>query len=313
MKTMKPNTRRLRLIGLAVGIPILFLAMVVFLIPKEPHYDGRPISAWIEDLTGPVNPQYGAVGSEALPKLIQQAPGGEIVPALRATLRRGRSLFDTLYIKIHPHFPEILAKKFEAPNPVRDGQLRYRAALILYYIGPEARGAASELIGALQDPNPEVRRVAANTLGHFAGDPKVIRTLKGGLEDSNPSVRRAALASLSAVQEESRITEFAARLLEDSDAGVRRDAAQLLKNLGSAATPAIPSLVNALRDENDDVLRFAAQALGRIGPKARQALPALLEVLQENRPYTETTIRWALRKIDPEALEQIASEPGLTY
>lgn len=300
---MKPE-RRLLVIAAAAVLALLLLATAaVWMVAREPIYDGRPISEWIDDLAGPVNPVYGAVASEALPRLLQQTPGSEIVPALGATLRRGRTHFDRFHVWIHPRLPNRLAAAVRRPDPTRDTQLRYRAALILYYLGSDARSSVHKLIDSMNDPDDEVRRVVTNALGNMEAHPKVTAALRTALADSSDGVRRAALQSFSGLESNPVVVLEAAKLLADPAAGVRIDAAQLLKNLGPDAKPAIPALIHALDDRNDDVLRFAAQALGRIGPDARNAVPALLEAFQRNRPYTRTTIRWALRQIDPVTLE----------
>jgi hypothetical protein len=52
---------------------------------------------WIDDLAGTVNPTSGSVGSDALPKLLRQIPGKEIVSARASTQQWGRTSFDRLY------------------------------------------------------------------------------------------------------------------------------------------------------------------------------------------------------------------------
>jgi hypothetical protein len=168
---MKLKRRSVLALGGALAGLLVLAAAVVWFISREPVYDGRPISLWIDDLAGPVNPTYGSVGSAALPKLLREIPGQEIVPPLASTLQRGRTSFDKLYNRMYPRLPLSIASRLEMPNPARDAQLRYRAALILYYLGEDARGAAPELIKALDDSNTEVRRVAANALGNFKGHP----------------------------------------------------------------------------------------------------------------------------------------------
>jgi hypothetical protein len=69
--------------------------------------------------------------------------------------------------------------------------------------------------------------------------------------------------------------------LTANDAAVRRRAASALGELGAAASPAVPALVEALSDEDATVRRAAAQALGAIGPEASAATPALTGALED--------------------------------
>ncbi|HVR34535.1 MAG TPA: HEAT repeat domain-containing protein [Methylomirabilota bacterium] len=214
-------------------------------------------------------------------------PVGTEVARMELHYADGETSFDRLYSTVYPRLPMSIAARLEMPNPARDAQLRYRAALILYYLGEDARRAAPALVKALDDSDTEVRRVAANALGNFKDRPGATEALRLALADPHDSVRGAALQSLSHVEHGSVVALEAGRLLADPKPGVRIDAAQLLKNLGPEAKPAIPALIEALQDENADVLRFAAQALGSIGPEARAAVPGLIEVLEEDRPYAD--------------------------
>ena len=70
------------------------------------------------------------------------------------------------------------------------------------------------------------------------------------------------------------------RELADSDYEVRRVAAQDLGYIGSAATDAVPALVETLRtDANGSVRQAAAGALAEIGASAPEVVPALAEAL----------------------------------
>ena len=59
----------------------------------------------------------------------------------------------------------------------------------------------------------------------------------------------------------------------------RWNAAFRLGQMGSAASPATPALIKALRDKDVRVVWYSIHALGHIGPDAKAALPALHEAL----------------------------------
>lgn len=296
--------RRLHLVWLLVILVLLLAGVGLMIFQKEPVYEGRPISEWIMQLTGGVGGTASAVASPVLPKLVQQQPGPEAVPYLRKTLRRGTTPLDRVYLAIFPKLPARISKKLPAPNPPRDAQLRYRSALILYYMGPAAQGAIPVLIRALHDEDVQVRRVAASVLGNLnSAAAKAAPGLMRLLGDQTVEVRRAALKALRAVDpDQTEVIFKCAEMLKDPDDGVRTDAAQMLKDFGPAAKVAVRALIKALEDKNADVFRFAAQSLGKIGPDAQEAVPGLMQALREKKPFTETTIRWALNQIDPDAL-----------
>ncbi len=314
MTEFQPNSRtnmkRYRYMALAFLTVVLAIGLFFSLLPKEPVYEGRPISAWIGQLTGGVGSSAGAVSSHTLPKLLEQKPGKEIVPYLRQTLHRGTSLKDQAYAKIYFKLPAFLQRKLPMPNPARDAELRYRAGLIFYYMGPEAKEALRDLVESLKDPDAEVRRISATVLGSLGADAKSAAPgLTTASRDPSPDVRRAALKALAGAGSDPVATvPVLAQLLKDPEEGVRTDAAQILRDLGPKAKTAVPELIAALADPNEDVFRFAALALGRIGPDAKEAVPALLQALRDNRPYSETTIRWALGQIDPQGRTKATAE-----
>src|SRR5262249_30312492 len=139
--------KRSRAILVLAAALLLLLSVLVFVFwsPKEPVYQGRPISEWIEQMSGSIGDSAGAVSSEALPKLLQQDPGREIVPCLCRVLHRGRGVGQRIFAWLYPKLPAALAARLPALNPARDAELRYRSALILYYLGPTASNAVPAL------------------------------------------------------------------------------------------------------------------------------------------------------------------------
>jgi HEAT repeat protein len=149
----------------------------------------------------------------------------------------------------------------------RDADVRSRAAQVLGLIGPEAQAAAPTLVEVLRDPEARVRVRAAEALWQIAQDP-------------------AGVALLPAV-------------LGGEDGVLRRDAARCLGQMGPAARPAVPALVEALRDADDVTRVLVAEVLGRIGPGAAAAVPALAEALREPDDPISRTAAGALEQIGP--------------
>jgi HEAT repeat protein len=121
----------------------------------------------------------------------------------------------------------------------RDPSVRLRAVRALRDLGAAARFALPDLIAALNDPDPEVRRAAVNAVQ--AVQPA----------DAPPSellVRSIALD------------------LQSPDAGIRLLAVRTLGRFGRRAGVVAESVQGLLADPDPDVRRAAADALGRIAP-----------------------------------------------
>lgn len=99
-----------------------------------------------------------------------------------------------------------------------------------------------QLIAALQDRAPPVRRGAADALG------KIAKTAPA----QNDPARQGEMQKTSAG-------------LQNGDPAVRRQSAETLGRMGHEAGPAIPALVNRLEDQDASVRNAAADALKNIG------------------------------------------------
>ena len=98
------------------------------------------------------------------------------------------------------------------------------------------------LLGALKDPDAEVREWAAHGLYYQIG--------------------KKAKAALPALVD----------ALKDQNAVVRNRAASTLGNIGAEAQSAVPALIDALADQAAEAYGAAAQALAKIGVTAFGAM-----------------------------------------
>ena len=73
---------------------------------------------------------------------------------------------------------------------------------------------------------------------------------------------------------------------------------QASRQLGAAARPAVPALVEALTDKSLGIRPTAAAALGEIGPDAKDAIPALTATLKEKDETVRTAAAEAIKKIE---------------
>jgi HEAT repeat protein len=234
----------------------------------EPFYRDRSASAWRRDLAQP--------DANARSKTTDELAEGkaDAVPVLAAILGSGG-----------------------------DAEARWRAADALGRLGADARGAGPELIRALDDPDPHVKTIAAQTLEKLA--PHVPEAVSALIK---------AFPRVEAIRAVCRYGEKAAEavpplvgLLKNSDPPVRWNAARALGKLQETAKSAIPDLVAAMGDPDKDVREHAAEALGDIGPAAADSVPALVKVLADPEPMVRRDAVRALGQMGPAAKAALAA------
>jgi hypothetical protein len=145
-------------------------------------------------------------------------------------------------------------------------------------------------------PKPILQEVdGANVFFHIGSNsiPYAIALLK----HDSPTVRRAAAWGLGGLRRQTAAADQAipalADALIDRDRMVRFDAALSLKEMGPAASIAVPALSQVVANtgtgpETNDLFYLravAAVALGKIGPAATNALPVLQSALHEPNAY----------------------------
>jgi len=155
-----------------------------------------------------------------------------------------------------------------------------------------ALGAAAVevLIEAMSNPNMDIRRNAAKSLG-MIGDARAIRSLFKALSDEEWFVRESASWALAHITD-ARIPGILTTALKDDNAVVRESAAKALAELADALT--IDALVEALQDNEYAVAESAAQALSNIGA---QAVGSLLAAFRDSSSAIRHAIAEALEKI----------------
>ncbi len=153
-------------------------------------------------------------------------------------------------------------KKFFA---AKEWQKRRSAAKTLRFVQveDERSPAIPLLVRLLQDPEAEVRRAAATSLGELAPHSRLAMTeLKLALRDRQPAVRIAALKALCRFrQSEDKVPEVEmAALVDDADIAVRAAAIRALPTF-SLEVPLLNRLILRLGDEHVLVRRAAFQQL----------------------------------------------------
>ena len=179
-------------------------------------------------------------------------------------------------------------------NSLKDKEsvIKYRAAEALGRIGPAARDALPEVIGATDDVNTfETRQAAATALGQIALDKNgpsgnVLNALYDRLrKDSSSQVRLASIRALTTLGGplDSKMRLGLVKALDlvvykDLEPSVRiwADMAvmSVLKNVD---TDRVDRIAGELKNTDAATRAEAAQVLGTFGPDAKRALPPLMK------------------------------------
>ena len=148
-------------------------------------------------------------------------------------------------------------------------------------MGPAGHDLSSLVIPLLDDPTPEIRRLAVAYVGTLP-----------------PDLAKASLPTLGQ------------RLTGDREEVVRKEAAQVLGELGSVAAPAAAALAKAAA--NDDALpvrEAALTALASIGPAGKAVVPELVRLVGDSMTSEEIRKQAlaVLPTVAPESPEAIAA------
>ncbi len=135
--------------------------------------------------------------------------------------------------------------------------LRYEAAKALGAVADPA--AVTPLAGALCDPDPTLRRLAARALGGLGADAGP--ALVGALADASPEVREAAARAVGAVRPADGPAALV-RLLRDAHAEVRDAAADVLAEYGDAARAAVEAELGSADGDYRERLEAVVKRVG---------------------------------------------------
>jgi HEAT repeat protein len=189
-------------------------------------------------------------------------------------------------------------------------QVRVTAAHVLAQLDPSGKLSVPLLAAMLRDRDFGLRHALLRDLDGFGlkGEAATHGLTEVIEQDEDDSVRSHAVQTLSRVSPASISLPILLKALrrEQSrkDAPVAGSILQTLGQIGPAAAPAIPILVETYDTAPNEHERGSAMiALGGIGPSARVALPTILEATKD--PH------WFVRGLALEALIKIKVEPDV--
>ena len=156
-----------------------------------------------------------------------------------------------------------------------DPEVRRTAAEALGKIGHQS--ATTGLIAALEDREPAVRAAAAVALGRI-NDGSSGTALVAHLADASETVRAASALALGEIRLTAAHVKQILRLLHHPDAAVRVAASRALLSLEAVSIS--PELTSALEDTDAQVRQGAAAALGETGDA--RSVPSLVHLLRND-------------------------------
>jgi HEAT repeat protein len=258
---------------------------------REPEYEGRKLSQWLEDLRRPSSASPSAsllartnamiairqMGTNAVPYLVRMlhAKDSRLKTKWMDLLSRQR------WIDFHFHF---------------DFERRGDGLRGLGILGPAARAAIPDVAKLLDDRN--FAQQAAYTL-HQIG-PETAPVLSQALKSTNTWTRSRAAGVLGVSGDKASVPSLMAAL-KDSDFITKSTAARALSRFPEQADVIVPALIGCLDDPNDTFRMNAARALGAFGEKAKPAFPNLMKMVTSTNYQEGETAVIVLLKIDSEA------------
>lgn len=164
------------------------------------------------------------------------------------------------------------------------------ARVLLYFLDEKLvneKGLSFIVSFMLKDPDPQVRKTAAQALGILGPKAKSkIPDLVTALRDKDLGVVLMVIGALGIMVQ---TTDSAVALgevegaLQDPELAARAQAAQTLGKLGKKAKGSIPKLTACLKDKEPTMVYTVLAALAQLGATAESALPDIKEVAANHK------------------------------
>jgi HEAT repeats len=230
---------------------VIVVTGIVFYIrrPREPIYEGRPLSVWIVG-------NDSDKASEAM-----WLAGTNAIPTLFRMLRAKDSALKLKLISL------ARKQRIVPINYVSALERNQRAASAFGMLGASGSQAVPGLIQVFEEGiSTESKRLTAFALGSI-GPPAKEATpcLLRGMADPDYAVRQSIVRALGQIKSEpALVVPVLIKSLTDPVESVRVDSVFALEGFGPDAKAAVPALTESLRDADAAVSSLAAHALKQI-------------------------------------------------
>ncbi|EEF61661.1 HEAT repeat domain-containing protein [Pedosphaera parvula] len=246
---------------LVVGFVLILLALFAWQVmrPREPIYEGKSLSVWLEAYYPTTNQVSDSFEQFKANGAIKHA-GTNAIPILLKMMRfKNRPLQDNIAFRLK-------ALGLSRVGYVHSSVKYVAAAMAFKCLGPQAKEAVPELI-KIYDENLSglSQSLVAQILGDIGpASQETIPTLIRMLKNPSASVRNSAIVALARIhQEPETVVPVLIKAVDDPDRMVRHAAVGALESFGGRrAKAAIPKLLE-LRKSDDSTLSDRAERLLR--------------------------------------------------
>jgi HEAT repeat protein len=233
--------KRWRVIIILASTALMVGAAWQILRPREPVFEGKPLSFWLSAYDPDLRTEPGAQKADEVMDVI----GTNAVPTLLRMLRAKDSPLMLKFIALAQRQDFIFINHDLASNR------NFKAMEAFKRLGPKARTAVPALIEIYQQNLSAISQCAtAAALGSMGSAAKdAIPTLLCGITNIDVDVRCETAYALSQLHAESAlVVPTLIKWLHDPDPEVRTSALLTLENFGADAKSAVASLLPLLND-----------------------------------------------------------------
>jgi len=293
---------------LSVAAGLVGLIIVAALVtPPEPRYGGKPVSHWLEELTGD-DPD---AASEAI-----LAIGAPAIPYLLNAIRTEVSTPSSSFLDKMSEWPLVgrLADKLAEQRNRRE-RIPDAAAEVLVNLRKHVNQFVPVLVRIYQDPkrSEDVIERAAEVLAELGPDaaasmPSYLAHLSGTDLRHKP----LTVSILSAIGPSAKAAVPLLTNQIKGDGPYDLSVAEALWNIDQRTNDCLKVCLRILQSRNrrsyEDLTAHVLELLARIGPEAKEAIPGLRELFLKGPATIRFPAEQALRSIDPPTLDGLNAE-----
>lgn len=275
-----------RIAGSILAATLVIAVVLVISGKREPAYEGRRLTQWLEELRG--GPSLSPLAKTNAMLAIRHM-GTNAVPYLVTMLHAKDSRLKTICM-------DLLSRQRLVDFHFRyDFQRRNDALMGLGVLGPDASGAIPEVAKLVNDRN--LAQMAAYVLHQIGTD--AVPALNQALKSTNTWARSQAAGFLGMSGDKGSVPSLIAAL-RDPDSITKSKAARALSRFPEQADVIVPALIACLDDMEDTFRMNAARSLVPFGEKAKPAFPKLMKMVTSTNYQEGTTAAAVLMRIDSE-------------